>query len=55
MILAVVLLGLCLLVLLWRARRRHRQDVHAGIVGERPTFSVDPPLRAIGRHGRERL
>lgn len=42
-------------VLVWRLVRSRRLDVRAGLVAERPTFSVEPPTRRVGRRKGMRL
>lgn len=45
----VVVGVLGVLVLAWRLRKRARAESLAGLNGERPVFSVEPPARRIGK------
>lgn len=40
-----------LVAFFWLRRRRSRRlDVRAGLSGERPTFTVEPPTRSLIQH-----
>ena len=44
-----------LLFVVWRLRRRARQDRLAGLTGEAPTFTVTPPRRRLHDLNKEAL
>jgi hypothetical protein len=44
-----LLVGLALGVLWLRRRKARRLDERAGLMGERPTFAVEPPIRSLIR------
>lgn len=50
----VAFLLLAVVVVLVR-RRIRRKDTRAGLVSERPVFSVEPPMRRLGERRREQL
>jgi hypothetical protein len=51
----LVWLGVAVLVGVWSVRRARRRRELAGLVADRPTFTVAPPTRRMGKRSREAL